>query len=85
MILSILLLQSYFMLMNVMKMLNACMNVCFLPLYDKCSWMHVLVQSILFQHFSFSMNVHVHGAVARMVNAMVASSSLVGGSGMLQV
>ena len=33
-----------------------------LPLYDKCSCMHVLVQSILFQHFSNFMNAHVHGA-----------------------
>ena len=42
--------------------------------------MHVLVQSIMFYHFMY---IHVHGVVARMVNAMVASSSLVGGSGML--
>ena len=66
--------------MNVMNMLNAYMNVCFLPLYDKLSCMHVLVQIILFQHFMY---IHVHGAVARMVNAMVASSSPVRGLGML--
>ena len=42
--------------------------------------MHVLVQSILFQHFMY---IHVHGAVSWMVNAMVASSSPVGGSGTL--
>ena len=41
----------------------------------------VLVQSILFQHLRY---IHVHGAVAWMVNAMVAFSSSVGGSGMLQ-
>ena len=42
--------------------------------------MHDLVQSILFHHFMY---IHVHGAVSRMVNAMVASSSSAGGSGTL--
>ena len=42
--------------------------------------MYVLLQCILFQHF---MNAHVHGVVSRMVNAMVASSSSIRGSGTL--
>ena len=42
---------------------------------------HVLFQCILFQHLMY---IHVHGVVSRMVNAMVASSSSIGGSGMLQ-
>ena len=41
----------------------------------------ILVQSILFQHFIWMYM--FMGLVARMVNAMVASSSLVGGSGTL--
>ena len=64
--------------------MNACMNVCLLSLYDNCSCMHVLVQSILFQHFCILCMHMFMGLVARMVNAMVASFSLVGGSGTLQ-
>ena len=65
--------------MNMMNMLNAYMNVCLLPLcmIDNYVYVHVLLQCIFFMY------IHVHGAVACMVNAMVASSSSVRGSGTL--
>ena len=47
--------------------------------------MHVLVQSILFQHFTILWMYMFMGILARMVNTMIASSSSVGGLGTLQL
>ena len=51
-------------------------------MYDKCSCMYVLVQSILLHHFIWMYM--FMGLLAQMVNAMVPSSSSVKGLGMLQ-
>ena len=62
-----------------MNMLNACMYV-LLPLYvEYYAFLHVLLQGISVLCMYMFM-----GLVARIVNGMVASSSLVRGSGTLQ-
>ena len=47
-------------LMNVMNMLNVCLNACFLPLcmINNYVSVYVLLQCILFKYF---MNAHAHG------------------------
>ena len=72
-------------------MLNECLYECMLfPLcminiciYVYSTSMHLVI-SILFQHFSILCLHMFMGLVARMVNAMVASSSPVGGMGTSQ-
>ena len=61
-----------------MNMLNACM-FCFICMLNNNASMFVLIQSISVLCMYMFM-----GLVARIVNGMVASSSLVGGSGTLQ-